>query len=219
MENRLIAFGCSHTYGGALSANQDSPSPLAWPNLLANLSNRKCVNVSRRGSSNKRIWNDVVNFEFQKNDVVFIMWTDVSRTCIIKENEIEDIGVWNINDNDASLKYYQSLFDLFDSVKDLNIRSSHCDLYLNSLGVKNYHLVYSEILIDHKVNAVAKKLKTLDRKSYRKEAFNKANLLRLDFSEISKSYDKALDGRHPGELAHKELANKIFSEVQNEIKI
>ena len=79
--------------------------------------------------------------------------------------------------------------------------------------------MYSEILIDHKVNAVAKKLKTLNRESYRKEKFNKANLLRLDFSEISKSYDKALDGRHPGELAHKELANKIFSEVQNEIKV
>ena len=219
MENRLIAFGCSHTYGEGLSGSTDSASPLAWPNVLANLSNRKCVNASRPGSSNKRIWNDIVNFEFEKNDVVFIMWTEVSRTCIIKKDTIEDIGVWKVDHMDSSKKYYELLFDINDSVMDLNLRSSHCDLYLNSLGIKNYHLVYSEILIDHKVNTVAKKLKTMDRKSYRKETFNKANLLGLDFSEISKSYDKALDGRHPGELAHKELADKIFSEVQNEIKI
>ena len=218
MENRLIAFGCSHTYGEGLSGSTDSASPLAWPNILANLSNRKCVNASRPGSSNKRIWNDIINFEFQKNDVVFTMWTDVSRTCIIKKDTIEDIGIWKVDHNDLSKKYYELLFDINDSVKDLNLRSSHCDLYLKSLGIKNYHLMYSKILIDHAITTVRKSLKTLDAELYKKQMYNKANILQLDFSEISRSYNKTDDG-HPCELAHNLLADKIFSEVQNEIKI
>ena len=219
MENRLIAFGCSNTYGEGLSDSKYPPSPLAWPNVLSNLSKRKCVNVSCPGSSNKRIWNEIINFEFQKNDVVFIMWTDVSRTCIIKENTIEDIGIWKVGHNDTSKKYYKLLFDINDSVKDLNLRSSHCDLYLNSLGIKNYHLMYSDVLIDHAITTVKKGLNTLDKELYKKETYNNANILQIDFSEISGIYGKADDGVHPSKLAHAELANKIFSEVEHEIKI
>jgi len=95
--SRLIAFGCSHTYGVGLpdcyklGKTLGTPSKLSWPQLVANELNYECVNLSEPGSSNKRITYNVSKFNFLSTDLVMILWTYPARHCIIKDNHIVDI--------------------------------------------------------------------------------------------------------------------------------
>jgi hypothetical protein len=81
---RLIAFGCSFTYGQGLPecaiGNNDSkvsntPSELAWPAALGKLLKIETINKGIPGASNLEILYQILNFEFKNNDIVVIMWT------------------------------------------------------------------------------------------------------------------------------------------------
>jgi hypothetical protein len=73
--SRLVAFGCSYTYGKDLEKpNQDS-----WPSVLAGLLNLECVNQSIVGAGNLEILWNILNFDFQDDDQVFIMWSHFTR--------------------------------------------------------------------------------------------------------------------------------------------
>ena len=92
---RLVAFGCSNTFGQALpdvwdykknvSISKQGPSKYAWPQVLADKLNLECVNLGTPGASNKEVWFHIVNTEFKKSDIVIILWPGRSRWCIIKD--------------------------------------------------------------------------------------------------------------------------------------
>ena len=72
---RLVTFGCSLTQGQFLdtdSPSDQSYSKLAWPYLLANKLNLKCYNAGINGSSAKKIWHTIANFEFRDDDIVIV---------------------------------------------------------------------------------------------------------------------------------------------------
>ena len=87
--DRLVAFGCSNTYGEGLpdcwvdkngdpSRTKDGyhgpkPSKLAWPRLIANNMKRKCVNFAVPGASNKHILDIILHTKFVKGDIVVIV--------------------------------------------------------------------------------------------------------------------------------------------------
>ena len=62
---RLVAFGCSQTWGSALpdvwgikenqTIHERGVSKYAWPKLLANKLDVECVNLGIAGASNKEI--------------------------------------------------------------------------------------------------------------------------------------------------------------------
>ena len=82
---RLVAFGASYTYGDGLPdtfPNDNKPSSLAWPGILADNLNLECVNMSSQGAGNKKIWHDILNFKFKPNDIVFILWAFPNRYTI-----------------------------------------------------------------------------------------------------------------------------------------
>ena len=91
--NRLVAFGCSHTYGEGLKdcwVNGKAgklPSKYAWPQLLADRLKRRCFNKSMEGASNKFIWHKILNTEFTDKDIVVILWTYYNRTCILENKD------------------------------------------------------------------------------------------------------------------------------------
>ena len=73
--SRLVAFGCSYTYGYGLSdchiePNKPGPNPskLAWPSLLANMLDLEVVNCSNIGASNIHILWRLINFDFKNDD-------------------------------------------------------------------------------------------------------------------------------------------------------
>mgnify|MGYP003309481114 CR=1 FL=1 len=87
---RLIAFGCSHTYGQALPDIWDhkknkeittqGPSKYAWPQILSDKLNLECINLGSPGASNKEVWFHIVNTEFKKSDIV-ILWFQYYNHC------------------------------------------------------------------------------------------------------------------------------------------
>ena len=83
---RLVTFGCSLTQGQDLEEGVEY-SRLAWPFLLGQKLNLAVTNCGKNGSSVKRIWWDIMNFDFHSNDVVVILWTHINRWCIIKGDD------------------------------------------------------------------------------------------------------------------------------------
>lgn len=90
--SRIIAFGCSHTYGMGLGDSfiEDdllkpaiSPSKFAWPALLAEKLGYECVNRSIPGGSNLEILYDILDYKFQEGDKVVVGWTTPLRDIVV----------------------------------------------------------------------------------------------------------------------------------------
>lgn len=190
---RIIAFGCSYTYGHGLAdcltgdkvTQGPSPSVQAYPATLATHLNCDCINLGKSGNSNKEIWHDVVNFNFQQDDIAIITWTYFSRFCIIKPNTIRRINPWL----EDSKSYYMNYSNRHDMMIDFYSRLNHISFYLDSLNVKNYNFVIED-------------------PEEKTPEWNRANILGL-FGML----DKADDHCHPGVLSHDKFAGKIFNEV------
>lgn len=187
---RIIAFGCSYTYGHGLNDCLDDnghPAPfaskLAFPSIVAKKLNYECVNLGKSGNSNKEIWNDILNFEFKKDDIAVITWTYYSRFCIIKSDGIRRINPWI----EKEKLYYMNYSNRNDMILDFYGRLNHINFYLDSIGIKNYNFI-----IEEKADV----------------SWNKARILGL-FKDI----DKADDDCHPGILSHTKFADEIFKEI------
>lgn len=79
---RIIAHGCSFTYGQEL----DDPSTQAWPALIAKELNVELVNLAQPGYSNDGVVQDLVEFDLKDGDFVTIGWTTNQRLLFV-DNE------------------------------------------------------------------------------------------------------------------------------------
>lgn len=193
--NRIITFGCSLTYGHGLSDcfipphdPGHQPSKLGWPYLIAESLNKKCINLSNPGSSNKRIWNSIVNFDYEESDIVFILWTSEVRTSIIHKNHISDIGPWN---NEF---YYKDMFDENDALLMSKLYVNHANIFLKSKSVIVYNLVSKKKL-----------LPILDFFG------EKINHVPIYLGELMYRYPFALDNNHPGEECQIAFTKKLLN--------
>jgi hypothetical protein len=134
--SRLIAFGCSLTYGHCLPSRD-----LAWPNQLSRVLGLDCVNMSRVGSSNKQIWHDLINFDFQEDDVVFVLWSYPSRSCVLKnKKESVSIGHWMIEESELSKTFYEQFYTKYDMETQSKLFVSHANLFLAGKKITIYNL-------------------------------------------------------------------------------
>jgi hypothetical protein len=190
---RIIAFGCSCTYGHGLSdcltddkvTQGPTHSKLAYPSVLSKKLKCDYINLGKSGNSNKEIWHDVINFDFQKDDIAVVTWTYFSRFCIIKDDSIKRINPWL----DDSKAFYMNYSNRHDMIVDFYNRLNHLNFYLDSKGIKNYNFVIEEL--DKNI-----------------PKWNNTNVLGL-FEMI----DKAEDHCHPGTISHNKFADKIYNEV------
>jgi hypothetical protein len=189
---RLVTFGCSYTYGHGLSDCLDNdgnpgptPSKLSFSSLAAKKLNCEYINLGKSGNSNKEIWNDILNFKFQKNDIAITTWTYYSRFCIIKSDSIRRINPWI----DEEKIFYMNYSNRYDMILDFFNRLNHSNFYLKSIGIKNY-------------NYIIENLDDLE------PSWNKIAILGL-FEKI----DKADDGCHPGPISHSIFAGNIYNHI------
>ena len=200
--NRLVAFGCSLTYGHGLpdcfsKDNKSDPGPrpsvYAWPQILADLLDLDCVNLSDYGSSNKKICYEILNSQIDNRDLVFVNWSHVFRYCIIKADRIVNLGPWS---SDKEGKSYLKLMDSNDLLIDSNLRLRLAHLYLENLQIKHF------MLNSDKLNF------TIDS--------DLANIvLGPSIYDYRDCLPKAADNQHPGEQAHRRFAEEVFHEVKN----
>jgi lysophospholipase L1-like esterase len=199
---RLVAFGCSNTYGHGLPdchmpPNEHGPtySKQAWPSLLANDLNLDLHNQGVPGASNLEILHNILHYDFKKDDIVVVMWSYVGRDMLFgKKNilgwqDIIRIGLWQTTDLSKSWRETHSR-------EDVATRSwyyiHHATLFLASKGIKFYN-VFSGIdeLIKFKPDFI------------NKDVYHDIKII------SSRPYDLALDNVHPGPKTHRMIADKI----------
>ena len=196
--SRLIAFGCSYTYGHGLEDCVDEfmmPGPtaskLAWPQLLADKLNLECINEGQPGASNKQTWYKIINYKFRITDLVFILWSTNERHCIInKDYTVDQIGHWV--KSKPSKMYYKHLFNEVDQAIDSNLRIEHCTYHLINKGIIHYNMLFRKDTIDRPSNAT---------------------ILDTNFRTIKHGMPRAVDKLHPGKEAHKKFAQEIYGEI------
>lgn len=208
MTNKLYAFGCSLTYGQGLVDCWDPiskspgtmPSKFAWPQILADKLQYKCVNLSRYGSGNKEICFNILRElpNMSKDDLIFIQWSFSDRFAIID---------YNCND---------------PSQKPFNIRRfpQHTSMYKK--WFKNYWtrengLFDTVLYIDYISSIMKKHMYKLTVMSVEKELydldFHYTDFLKLNILDYNKNSELALDRVHPNEVIHAKFADDIYKEL------
>jgi len=206
---RLIAFGCSNTYGDGLSdVNRESsvhirtnPSKFAWPQLLTNKFkiDIECLNKGYGGASNDEIFDFIINFNFQKDDIVIILWSYISRISILNA----DGGYINIRTWDAprthnkSKTYYKYFYQETEGIRKLCIYANYIQYYLQDkvkILKQSYLQQYDNVNFPN---------------------WNNVNF--FDNFLDATSNDKGLDGLHPGPKSHEMFADNLYLDLKNEI--
>ena len=207
---KLIAFGCSTTYGQSLSdihPHNKQPSKLAWPQILGDLTNMPVLNMAKMGSSNKEIAHYALNYNYSIDDIAVICWTYKDRFCIVRKDDILRLGVWhtdpkfpNFNPNkkenqQVSKQFYEYVYDDYDMLLNAHCCIHYTDLFLKSKKIKCYHLMAHNYL----------------NKEF--EFFN-TSILAIDYEKLYNENPLALDNMHSGENTHKLLATEIFNQTK-----
>lgn len=207
---RIIAFGCSYTFGHGLSdcfqtknfEPGPSPSQLAWPQLVANSLGWECVNLGVCGAGNKQISHIAHRFEFGSRDVAVFLWSYIHRHCIIDPLH-PDHDVWyeqkgSVHPSVQSKEdrmWLKHFYREEDAVWEYNQRQDWIWRFLRDKGIPSYHMSAGI------------------RKGSRLLEFNQAEQLDVDFLAIIKRHGRALDGVHPDHLAQQELADSIIKQL------
>lgn len=207
---RLVAFGCSITYGHGLHdcvVNKcepgKSPSKYAWPQLVADQLGIMVDNQSKPGASNLEILHRILNYKFKERDYVTVMWTYPDRDYIFGNKNLitrkqlgTQLGSWQTG---PILDSWLSVHTESDLATRSWLNVHHANLFLNSINVPVYNFFVS--------------LKYL--KKY------KPLFVDVPYSDIKvnklEDIDRAADNLHPGIKSHTAIANaviKVFSKCK-----
>lgn len=141
--SRLIAFGCSHTYGMGLEDSfvkeelfkpHTNPSKHAWPNLLAKKLGYECINLSIPGGSNLEILYSIMEFKFHADDKVVVGWTSPLRDIILYPEKNIRIAPFLINKQFAKKQLEALVSNLYPEIEAAELRKIN----------KKYYEVHSE---------------------------------------------------------------------------
>jgi hypothetical protein len=201
---RIVSFGCSYTYGQGLEdchidPNLPGPEPskFAWPNLAAEQLGYGCLNLSKPGFSNLAILDAIINYNFEPNDIVAVMWTFKSRYMEYSlPNEVIHKGRWFPDWLDS-----QNMFDLI--IKNY-LHIHHAYSYLKFKKIP-YYFFDSDIYFDAK-----------DEKP---KWFTQIDFVPFNFKTYEFFPPLGLDGKHPGPVFHKTVANTLVRSLKNSIDI
>jgi len=140
MANRIVAFGCSHTNGAGMIDTWidndyiEAPSKYSYVNTLAKSANMDLINKGINGASNRQISNEILNFTFKDDDIVYVMWTYIERSCIIKEDRTIRIGAWI--DNKINNIFYKNIYEYHNLLLESQHYIQLAKLHLEKTGVK-----------------------------------------------------------------------------------
>lgn len=200
---RLVAFGCSLTYGYGLEDcyldTNHGPSKLSWPNLLATELEIECINKGVTGASNTKILVETLDTTFNKDDLVILLWSYIPRGLVF-ESSNSSINIMPSLPHPLKKSYYQvhNRYDLIvKSVLDIN----HANLFLATKGVKVYNFYVDRTLselADYKLNNL---LKDID-------------LIWVNLHNFS--LDLANDKMHPGPISQKEITKFILQNIKKD---
>jgi len=157
MSGKIWAFGCSQTYGRGLedciedsvewpNAPGKKPSNFSYPQLIGNALNKKVINLSRPGASNKHILRKIkmAQPEMASDDIVLIGWTNKDRYIILKEDIDLDTNYGYLHPNQIGKSkladiYYKNIHDDNDAEIVTRWYMNYAYLTLKVTGIKSIH--------------------------------------------------------------------------------
>lgn len=201
--DRLITFGCSNTFGHGLpdcfippQHPGQEPSKLAWPQILADKLNKECINMSSPGSSNLKILESILKFNFDSTDTVMVMWADPARDTIYTSPEENTTVAHWVTDSNINVKEWLKLHNEYDLAMRTWFMMHHAWLHL---------LPYTFYFLDcHH-----------DRYFYdiRPTWADSITILKTRIDIEREKHPKALDDMHPGVECHSTIAEMIHKEI------
>lgn len=238
--NRLITFGCSHTFGVALSDTSDTwdenikefkqdpnnrtPSKFAWPEILGKLINRITINKANFSASNNLICFKALNYNWQENDIGVFLWTHNERRTFFKSEQ----STKELIDNDFYLPGNFKSSDLENWYDFANIYEEVDSVYSKSLSsfskeyLKKYYFKYDTLIqLYQQINLIKFYLDNKSIINYHllfcdslvtKFNWNTVNFINVFFEDYAK-FGFGSDNMHNGNLAHKKFAQDVFKEM------
>lgn len=199
MVNRILSFGCSHTFGHGLedcfvapNYPGNIPSRHASQSLLADNLNLNLENLSQPGSSAKQIAHRVLNSFVHKTDLVIIMWPHYHRTCVFDNKDtVKKIGPWMSEFENYYTNYYSDYDAYFEYYSYINFIDKHLTQYTDNV----VHLQF-------------------DYTDKFKFNWNTVKIEPVYFIDVRDNHPLALDNLHSGPAAHSDFAMKLLPIIE-----
>lgn len=202
--SRLVAFGCSYTYGYGLpdcfippNSPGTDPSIYSWASIVAKGLKLSCDNKSRPGASNFEILEKILSYEYEPDDTVIVMWSFHEREMLYTDN-LERVYLHTGSTQDVQSKWLSIHTDTDFRMRTW-IYTYTAHLHLESLNVKFHFLNVDFDKLFH----------DLKPKWAEKVKFLKPNL-----HFLGKCYTLGLDNKHPGIIPHAIVAKNILKELE-----
>ena len=209
--SRLVAFGCSTTYGHGLpdctigTGAGPEPSQFAWPVKLAEKLGRTPVNMSKPGAGNTEILWKMFNFDFEPDDLCIVMWSYFTRSELFMYTD--DPNGMRIRENRDNPRFYQDEDIFLDHNIIANLLTmDHGARYLNDLNIRSYAYIGPY--------RVSSKDKIVSGEFYFKTN-DRINIPNLDLSFCIRQcvVDQGLDIIHPGVKTHELIAETLYEKI------
>jgi hypothetical protein len=152
--------------------------------------------MSTPGSSNKRIWHNIINFKFKKDDITVILWSWEDRSAVLRDKEsVDDIGHWA--ESDSAVAYYQHLYNRYDASMQTKLYVSHANSLLKEKEVPVYNLTVTKETAD----------------IFKLSGQTIPHIPLYICNNYKGHYPKALDNQHPGVECHHVFGNDILQYI------
>jgi len=209
--SRLVAFGCSHTYGeghvdclpSKTETEPPPPSQYAWPALLGKILDKEVVNLGCPGCSNRYIANSILNADIKQDDVVVILWTEFNRSTVFTPDSLRKLrlatSIHPTRNSKVARNYYKWIHDPYNSFLES----------LESMNLVNYHLQNYRYVYNFKANFNSKFRRNTPDIVYEYPKWNKVNLINQSLHYV----DRAADNDHPGPESQKLIARDMLKYV------
>lgn len=182
-------------------------SQLAWPAVLGRKLACKVINRGVGGSCNKQITYSIMKVNFRPDDVVMILWTyPLRHSLLVSPRPSGWDGMMHGATWEEHRPYQEPIDEYYKRIVNnpcdshflTGIYINQAHLYLNSLGIENYHYQAKN-----------------DQREFFPWVVPEVNqgLLGPDYAKQQGVPDNeiyALDGKHMGTWAHEELAQRMF---------
>ena len=200
---KIVAFGCSYTYGHGLHDCHDRKTNGAGPrpsnytyvqHLARRLRINTVLNLAEPGVGNKYIMHkiDTNLHNIDKEDLVIIQWSFIERYSILHNSEdIKNLGPWKVDHDKISSGYYKHLYSEYDHRK-------HAGWYINCANAMLKHKGVTRVINTEPPDEQFDKSVIIDQDNYWE---NSLPDYRVDWAN---------DDSHPGLNSHRGYAEAMY---------
>ena len=180
-------------------SDRHEPSDYAWPSVLQDMLKVEVINTAIPGMSDKFILQRILDFEFQQDDIICILWPPFDRFCFFNEDETVHLGAFWTDRDKKSKMFFKHFHSEHDSMLNFFRTTDYVDLYLNKLNknIKHHQMLFSKTYFPLQPKWCT------------------TQFMEVDLLTIRDRHPLAEDQIHPGVEAHVEIANFFYTSIKN----